>query len=136
MKELVEALFKSEKFHFDDVELKVMPEYKALALIGYAALKKPAAKGIEKEALEIKAKLKIACEKAGVKAIVEVNRNPCMLFGKEMGHEFSMTQKFDSLEDKEAEIRAMRKARIISAHTYPIKKDWGAGHKHACFECV
>lgn len=130
MQELVETLHKCGKFFFDDLELKVMPEHKALALIGYVALRKPVAGGFDKEGKEIKKELGDACEKAGVKALVEVNRNPCMVFGKEMGHAFAITQKFDSVEGKEEEIKAMRRAGIISAHTYPIKRDWG----HECVE--
>lgn len=137
MKEIIETLLKGGKFHFDDLELKVMPEYKAIALTGYAVLKKPAAKGFEKEALEMKGAFQEACAKAEVKAVVEVNRNPCMIFGKEMGHEFAITQRFGSAKEKESEINAMKKACLISAHTYPIKKELAAGgHKHACFEGV
>ena len=128
MRELLAVLSKSGKFFFGGLELKVMPELRSLALIGYVALRKG---GAGDEAAEIKNGLRAACENSGVAAIVEVNRNPSMAFGKEMGHAFSITQRFRSAKEKEKEIQGMRRAKMISAHTYPLRKGlFQEGHAH------
>ncbi len=121
VKELIEALYRSKKFFFDDLEVKVMPELLAVALVGYAALRKPAGGG---EAEAIKEEMKAVCEKTGARAIVEVNKNPSLRFGKEMGHLFSITQRFGSRKEKQKDIEAMKRAKMISFHTFPVRGEW------------
>jgi len=132
LKEVVDALSRSKQLHFDDVELKVMPELLAVALAGYVALNKPS-KSVAGAGAEIKRELEETCGKTGAKVIVQVNSNPCMVFGKEMGHAFSITQKFDSARKKQEDIERMKRAKMISFHAYPLRKEaleTGAGHCH------
>ncbi len=105
------------------LELKVMPKFNALALIGFAELKEysPLAPGEDKyaggRARQIKGFLRSLAE--GKEMLIEVRNGPCLRLGKELCHEFSATQKFDAAE-VEKEIVEMRAAGFLGAHTYPV----------------
>ncbi len=106
------------------LELKVMPKFNSLALIGFVELKEysPLAPGEDKyaggHARQIKAFLRGLAE--GEKLLIEVRNGPCLRLAKELCHEFSATHNLATPAELDAELAALRADGFLGSHTYPV----------------
>ena len=126
----------ARQVNLSELTARIMPDYKSLALTGFASLRKysPTKNRFEGgESGQIKDKLKALFKDC----VVEVKRTPEMDKYYGAAYAFSVTQVFKRKGAEKKELEKLLKTKIISEGEYPVSKTWlhKHSHDHACEEC-
>lgn len=130
------ALKESQLFQVTQLQVRVLPKYRTLALSGFIRLRNygplPNDDRFEGgESNQIKVALHGILPKHHV---VQVKLQPDVQQFKGGAYLFSVTEKFSSNQEKQEEIAKLRQLGVIDEHVYVVDKTWAdeisAGHSH------